>query len=98
MLLTYLCLILQFEVGAKVEAALALHGANNCLGSIWREVDSRHHFMHICPVHNPLVWNVPHSYLRSTEKCLIDLSQLKQRKRCRQPGRLTKLQTTLEKD
>jgi len=57
---TYLRLILQLEVGAQVEAAFAFHCANDSLGSVGREVDSCHHFMHVCPVHHTLVWNVPH--------------------------------------
>jgi hypothetical protein len=57
---TYLRLILQLEVGTQVEAAFAFHRAHNRLGSVGREVDSCHHFMHIRPVHHTLVWNVPH--------------------------------------
>ena len=61
--LTYLGLVLQFKGGTAVEAALALHGAYNGPAALWGEVDSCHHLMHICPVHHPLVWNVPHAHL-----------------------------------
>ena len=63
MMLTYLGLVLQLEASAAVESALALHSAHNCLACIWGEVDCRHHFMHISPVHHSLIWNVPHAYL-----------------------------------
>lgn len=61
--ITYLDLILQLEVGAAVEAALALHSAYYGFAAIRPEVDSCHHLMHIGPVHHTLVWNVPHAHL-----------------------------------
>lgn len=64
---TYVSLILQMKVGAAIEAAFSLHGANNSFGTLRCKVDSCHHLMNIRPVYNLLVWNVPHAHLQQHE-------------------------------